>query len=924
MDALSSAVITGGGFAVVAAVLGIFVYLIAVVVPLFTPGRADPRLNGRSPVSNGQLWVRADEHATSALMLAPDGLMRVLELDTGQIVSEQRVIAEGRSITAWSRAPREGYVAFGYDDGSIQIGRLTFETSFLFDEASVAALSSLEPGQTRIFEGGVVQRTVLGQFRKTDPLIDLAQPAALPLGFGAVRLIDYLHGSESDFVAAIRDDGTAMLERVRKITPLGGGAPRVSLTSYPVPFAPPAAPGVAPLPGWIFVTGDGGSLLALWPGGLCQRYSTSDPEAIVLAETTRLVPEGATITAAQMMVGSSTLAIGDDAGGVSGWFVARDAATQNRDKLRLVQGHDHGSGGADGKAAIVDIGVSERDRNFLTADASGELALRNMTSHKVVARADAGDLGAITDALILPKGDGLMAFGQDGAYRIWSLDPGHPEATAGSLFGRVWYEGEPEPAHVYQSSSGDDAAEAKLGLTPLIYGTVKATIYTLLFAVPMAVLAAICTSEFMHRRVRAYIKPTIEVMASLPSVVLGFIAAMLLAPLIVEHLPGILIAFAVIPIGVMLAAYLWQLVPATIARGSGTLVRGGLIVLVTLASAWASIHLGPVIESWLFRPSEQEVLVLAGSYEAVPGEARPDWIGARTDLTSEQRRRLRREGLYFRDGAVVRPVGSVRDAAVQGAIVTGRLAKADLRSWLNGTFGGAWPGWFLVAFPAAGVFVVFGMSRTMNSWSRSLGFGQTPLGAGLVELARFVVSIAAAATVAAGLASFLTSLGLDPRDSIFGTFQQRNTLVVALAMAVAVIPIIYTVSEDAMTSVPDSLRSASLAAGATRWQTAIRVVLPVAMSGVFSATMIGLGRAAGETMIVLMATGNTPIMSASLFDGMRTLSANIAVELPEAPKDSTHYRVLFLCGLALFIMTFVVNTVAEIIRQRFRKRSAQL
>ena len=139
-------------------------------------------------------------------------------------------------------------------------------------------------------------------------------------------------------------------------------------------------------------------------------------------------------------------------------------------------------------------------------------------------------------------------------------------------------------------------------------------------------------------------------------------------------------------------------------------------------------------------------------------------------------------------------------------------------------------------------------------------------------------------------------------------------------MGFAVIPIIFTITEDALSSVPPELKSGSLALGASRWQTAVRVVLPTASAGVFSALMIGLGRAVGETMIVLMATGNTPIMDFNLFSGMRTLSANIAVELPEAPHHGTLYRTLFLGGMMLFLLTFLMNTLAEIFRQHLRER----
>jgi phosphate transport system permease protein len=153
---------------------------------------------------------------------------------------------------------------------------------------------------------------------------------------------------------------------------------------------------------------------------------------------------------------------------------------------------------------------------------------------------------------------------------------------------------------------------------------------------------------------------------------------------------------------------------------------------------------------------------------------------------------------------------------------------------------------------------------------------------------------------------------------------QRNALVVGFVMGFLIIPIIYTISEDALSAVPDHLRSASLGAGATRWQTAVRIVVPTAMSGLFSALMIGLGRAVGETMVVLMAAGNTPVLEMSVFNGFRTLSANIATELPEAVRDSTHYRTLFLAALTLFAMTFVINTAAEMVRLRFRKKALEL
>jgi phosphate transport system permease protein len=194
----------------------------------------------------------------------------------------------------------------------------------------------------------------------------------------------------------------------------------------------------------------------------------------------------------------------------------------------------------------------------------------------------------------------------------------------------------------------------------------------------------------------------------------------------------------------------------------------------------------------------------------------------------------------------------------------------------------------------------------------------------LRSLVAFTASCVAAVVVALASAHALTAAGFDLRGGVVGTYVQRNAMVVGFVMAFAIVPIIYTIAEDALSSIPENLRAGSLALGATPWQTAVRIVIPTAMSGLFSAIMVGLGRAVGETMIVLMAAGNTPVLDWNVFNGFRTLSANIAVELPEAVRDGTHYRTLFLAAFTLFVMTFALNTAAELIRQRFRKRAQQL
>src|SRR5207302_679070 len=143
---------------------------------------------------------------------------------------------------------------------------------------------------------------------------------------------------------------------------------------------------------------------------------------------------------------------------------------------------------------------------------------------------------------IAPKDDVILAQGATGVWR-WSLNPGYPEVTLRSLFRPVWYEGYEKPAQVWQSSSGSDEFEPKFGLWPLVFGTLKATFYSLLLGVPLALMAAVYTSEFLHRNTRALIKPTIELMASLPSVVLGFLSALVLAPFVEAVLPAVLAGF---------------------------------------------------------------------------------------------------------------------------------------------------------------------------------------------------------------------------------------------------------------------------------------------------------------------------------------------------------------------------------------------
>jgi phosphate transport system permease protein len=252
------------------------------------------------------------------------------------------------------------------------------------------------------------------------------------------------------------------------------------------------------------------------------------------------------------------------------------------------------------------------------------------------------------------------------------------------------------------------------------------------------------------------------------------------------------------------------------------------------------------------------------------------------------------------------------------------LFGGDVAGWLDGRGGSGFGGWVVASLPLAAIASLALVGRVVNPWLRRATAGWSQRQSAVAALASFLIGVAATLAMAAAVAVLLDSLRLDTRGGIFGTYVQRNALVVAVGMSFAIIPLIFTLADDALSSVPDHLRSASLGAGATPWQTAIRVIVPSAASGLFSAVMIGLGRAVGETMIVLMAAGNTPLVSWNLFNGFQTLSAAIATELPEAARGTAHYRVLFLAALTLFAITFVVNSVAEVVRQRFRRRAYEL
>lgn len=469
---------------------------------------------------------------------------------------------------------------------------------------------------------------------------------------------------------------------------------------------------------------------------------------------------GEKLTSMALLSGGSSILFGSDTGVVSQWFEVAGPKGRAFQEIRRFA--------VSSNEAVVEIFTEQYRKSFYTLTPSGEMGVFYTTSEADLWRGQLIE-GVPQAFAIAPRADGIMLV-EKGEATLFTVKNEHPEVTWSALWQEVWYEGYPEPDYIWQSTSGSDDFEAKFSLVPISFGTMKAALYAMLFAVPIALSAAIYTAYFMPPVLRKKVKPTIELMEALPTVILGFLAGLWLAPIIEDYLPAVALLLIFLPLSTVLAAFSWYKLPR---KWKGR-----------IPESWAPVILLPII------------------------------IGA---------------------------------------------AMA--------------------------------------------AFGLSPI----VEEAYF----------GGDMRQFITNdLGID--------FDQRNALVVGIAMGFAVIPTIFSMAEDAIFSVPKHLTSGSLALGATQWQTLVKVVLLTASPGIFSAVMMGLGRAVGETMIVLMATGNTPVVDWSIFQGMRTLSANIAVEMPESEVGSSHYRILFLAAFVLFVFTFVFNTLAEFVRQRLREKYSSL
>ncbi|BBK34815.1 hypothetical protein STHU_54490 [Allostella humosa] len=844
-DKVADWTITIGGLFVIVAVFGIMAFLAQVVVPLFTGGHVQDRADYAVAGSDtGTLMVSTDEYRTIGLKIGPSGAVVAFHLPTGRPLAPLAYDFAGVPVTGFGRTLKREDMAFGFADGTIRFARMRMATQVL-------PADQLPPGLTRLddrdlTDGKVVWSRIAGnQVRRIAPELALEPPQKIAEDGSAIIALDYRIGGTTErptkaFVA-VDASGIARIGTSETRTNMLTRQSRTETRTATLP-ALPAGTKVKT----VLMTDKADQVYVGEAGGMIHRFDTRDFAQPTLAESVDLLGADEELTSLYFLIGEISLVVGGSKGTTDVYFRLQRPGARSSDGYALVRAHRL----APQPAAVTAIGASQRTKMLVTGDAAGNVWLRHSTSEQTMLKLAAAGGKAIASAQITPRDDGIVAVDADGRVHLWRIDVPHPETTVGTIFGPVWYEGYSAPSYTWQSSSGTDSFEPKLSLVPLVFGTLKATLYSLLFAVPIALLAAIYTSEFVHRGVRAVVKPTMEMMASLPSVVLGFIAALILAPLVETWLSSVLLAFFAIPLSLFAAAHLWQLLPGDTARRFGGLPK---LVLIFVA-----LGVGLLACLWLGRGFEQALF--AGNFKA----------------------------------------------------------------WVNRDIGTGTPFMFLVLLPLSFLVAMTAFERLAGPWFLAMQRRGGGTAAGLLDLVRWVALLAASALIAFLAARLLTGAGFDPRGGVVDTYVQRNTLVVAFAMGFAVIPIIYTIAEDALNAVPEHLRAASLACGATPWQTAISVILPTAASGVFAGVMVGMGRAVGETMIVVMAAGNTPILEWNVFNGLRALSANIAVELPEAVKDDTLYRTLFLAALTLFVMTFVINTGAEIIRQRFRKRAVQL
>ncbi|MCX8040509.1 MAG: ABC transporter permease subunit [Planctomycetota bacterium] len=714
-----------GGIAIILAVFAIFFFILIEIIPLFQGARVSPVGQRQGPAGDAVVFG-VDEWGRLPFLLQEDGTLHFLPRDQ-EPFSHRLALAASERITAAAYDQLHQHITVGTSQGRVLRVVLGYQSRLLEDGTTEVLAAPQSAEAYALGEAGLPITAIGFGESHAAKLVTILQEAA----DGRQRL------SAAAFTIARNMLGQVRIEQLweRDLTSLlTGRIDQLLVDGKAEHIVVATADGEVS----VFVANDEG--VEIFQRGFRPFADLPDPR----------------IASMHYLNGDVSLVFSSVGGANRIWSLFIDPQLQRRQYGQTKVFPDTAG------AATV-YARSIRNKAFLLASGN-QVSLRYATTETVRWQSELPF--TVADAVIAGKYDRLLLRAPDGVIHEYALRDPHPEAGLRAFFGKVWYEGRAQPEYEWQSSGATDDFEPKLSLVPLVFGSLKGTFYALLFALPIALLGAVYVSEFMHHRFKIIVKPTIEIMASLPSVVLGFLAALWLAPLVENRVPSVLICLIGLPLGALAFGALWTRLPR----------------------AWRS-WLRPGYEFLLFAPVM--LLIAAVCWQLGPPLER-------------------------------------------------LLFGGDFRQW----------------------------------WPQATG----------------------------------------------ASFEQRNSLVVGFMMGFAVIPIIFTIVEDALSNVPPALRSGSLALGASRWQTAMRIVVPTASAGILSAIMIGFGRAVGETMIVVMATGNTPVMDINIFNGMRTLSANIAVELPEAPHGGTLYRTLFLGAMLLFLLTFVVNTAAEVLRQHLREK----
>ena len=728
-----------GGVAVIAAVMGIFIFIFVQILPLFQGAKVKPLAEHPLVDSiNEIIDFDLDEWAELPVVIRKDGSVRYLDLkgDRGSI-EHNDVFNPGESLSTLNYNSLKRLLVAGSESGKFAFSKLNYRSQF--DTASV---------------------------RTIHPDIESSDWYVLSEKGESIKFVDYGEGASNKMAAGICVDSSGE-QHVRAVTleqkrSLFGGGGNITVGKR---FD--LTPDIDQEIQQVDVSSNGDLILVTSTTGEVFLFVFESGE---LKLRQRFWPfeglDDKRVHSADFLMGDVSVVFSGTGGENRIFSMSLDSGKGQR-LYSMTKEFDPLP------EPSIDYYPGIRNKSFLLMG-KNHASLRYSTTESIRWEQDFGF--EIARGVIGEKYDKLALLDTTGILHLFSLQDPHPQAGLKAYFGKIWYEGQPEADYIWQSTGGTDDFEPKLSLVPLILGSLKGTFYAMLFAVPIALLAALYTSQFLEPKLKNFVKPTMEIMASLPSVVLGFMAALWLAPLVDTQVPSFLLLVIGIPLFTFIFGWGWMKLPKQVRMKIPAGFEFLIIAPFLLIVCYACWNLGPVFERMFFVVTN------------------PD--------TGEQ--------------------------------------IADFRLW--------WP------------------------------------------------------------------------DFTGATYTQRNSLIVGFMMGFAVIPIIFTIAEDSMSNVPNSMRSGSLALGASRWQTAIKIVLPTASAGILSSLMIGFGRAVGETMIVVMATGNTPVKDFNIFSGMRTLSANIAVELPEAPYHGTLYRTLFLGALVLFIMTFFINTVAEILRQELRNR----